>query len=44
MKEELRLGKKKILHETVKQTRESEVVKRALGISIGLQNVSAWTL
>jgi hypothetical protein len=40
---ELRLGNKKTLYEALEQTLDSEVVKRAVGISIGLRKMSDWT-
>jgi hypothetical protein len=44
MRQELRLGSKKIFHEALGQSHELEVVKRAVGISIELRRVSDWTL
>jgi hypothetical protein len=41
---ELRLGSKKTLHEALGKTPELEVVKLAVGISIGVREVSNWTL
>jgi hypothetical protein len=41
---QLRLGSKRALNKTVRQTLGLEVVKRIVGISIGLREVSDWTL
>jgi hypothetical protein len=43
-RQELSLGSKKTFYEALEQTHELEVVKRAVGISIGLRKVSDWTL
>jgi hypothetical protein len=43
-KEQLHLGSKRAINKTVRQTFELEVVKRVVGIPIGLPEVSDWTL
>jgi hypothetical protein len=43
LKQELRVGRKRALYEAIGQTHQLEVVKRAVLISIGLQEVSDWT-
>jgi hypothetical protein len=44
LKQELCLGIKKTLYEAFRQTRELDVMKRAVVISIGLWKMSDWTL
>jgi hypothetical protein len=44
LKQQLRLGSKKEFNKAVRQTLGLEVLKRVAGISIGLWEVSNWTL
>jgi hypothetical protein len=43
-RQELRLGSKEAFYEALGQTLGMDVVKRALGFSIGLRKVSDWAL